>query len=136
LTARRQRTVFLLTAAGPCPIINRVVEYSSPSLDSVFAAVADPTRRAILRQLGKQPARVTDIAKSFPVSLNAVSKHLMVLERAGLIEREVDGREHVCRLNAAPLRKASIWLAETQAFWEQRLDALEKHILEKRKRKR
>ncbi|HUI81971.1 MAG TPA: metalloregulator ArsR/SmtB family transcription factor [Bryobacteraceae bacterium] len=113
-----------------------MVEYSSSSLDSVFAAVADPTRRAILRQLGKQPARVTDIARSFPVSLNAVSKHLMVLERAGLIEREVDGREHLCRLNAAPLQKASVWLAETQAFWEQRLDALEKHILEKRKRKR
>ena len=113
-----------------------MVEHLGPSLDSVFAAVADPTRRAILRQLGKQPARVTDIAKSFPVSLNAVSKHLMVLERAGLIEREVEGREHVCRLNAAPLKKASAWLAETQAFWEQRLDALEEHILEKRKRKR
>jgi len=89
-----------------------------------------------LRELGKQPARVTDIAKNFPVSLNAVSKHLMVLERAGLIQREVEGREHVCRLNAAPLQQASVWLAETQAFWEQRLDALEKHILEKRKRKR
>jgi DNA-binding transcriptional ArsR family regulator len=112
-----------------------VVEYSASTLDNVFAAVADPTRRAILRQLGKQPARVTDIAKSFPVSLNAVSKHLMVLERAGLIEREVEGREHVCRLNAAPLKQASVWLAETQAFWEQRLDALEKHIREKRKRK-
>ena len=98
--------------------------------------MADPTRRAILRQLGKQPARVTDIARSFPVSLNAVSKHLMVLERAGLIEREVEGREHLCRLNAAPLKNASVWLAETQAFWEQRLDALEKHILETRNRKR
>ena len=114
-----------------------MVEYSgSSSLDCVFAAVADPTRRAILRQLGKRPARVTDIAKSFPVSLNAVSKHLMVLERAGLVEREVEGREHLCRLNAAPLKKASLWLEETQAFWEQRLDALEKHIYEKRKRKR
>jgi DNA-binding transcriptional ArsR family regulator len=113
-----------------------VVEYTSQSLDSVFAAVADPTRRAILRKLGKQPARVTDIARTFPVSLNAVSKHLMVLERAGLIQRAVEGREHFCRLNPAPLKQASVWLAETQAFWEQRLDALEKHILEKRKRKR
>ena len=117
-------------------ILNRVVEYPTPSLDTVFAAVADPTRRAILRRLGRQPARVTDIARSFPVSLNAVSKHLMVLERAGLIEREVEGREHVCRLNAAPLKKASAWLDQTHAFWEQRLDALERHILEKRKRKR
>jgi DNA-binding transcriptional ArsR family regulator len=112
-----------------------VVEYTEVSLDSVFAAVSDPTRRAILRRLGKQPARVTDIAKTFPVSLNAVSKHLMVLERAGLIDREVEGREHVCRLNGAPLKKASAWLAETQAFWEPRLDALEQHILERRSRK-
>jgi DNA-binding transcriptional ArsR family regulator len=113
-----------------------VVEYTASSLDNIFAAVADPTRRAILRRLGEQPARVTDIAKGFPVSLNAVSKHLMVLERAGLIERDVEGREHFCRLNAVPLKKASAWLAETHAFWEQRLDRLERHILEKRKRKR
>jgi DNA-binding transcriptional ArsR family regulator len=112
-----------------------VVEYSVTSLDSVFAAVADPTRRAILRQLGKEPARVTDIARSFPVSLNAISKHLKVLERARLIEREVEGREHVCRLTPAPLKEASLWLADTRAFWEQRLDALERHVLEKRKRK-
>jgi DNA-binding transcriptional ArsR family regulator len=112
-----------------------VVEYNAGSLDTVFAAVADPTRRAILRQLGKQPARVTDIARSFPVSVNAISKHLKVLERAHLIEREVEGREHVCRLTPAPLEHASLWLTETQAFWEQRLDALERHILQKRKRK-
>jgi DNA-binding transcriptional ArsR family regulator len=112
-----------------------VVEYNAGSLDIVFAAVADPTRRAILRQLGKQPARVTDIARSFPVSLNAISKHLKVLERAHLIEREVEGREHVCRLTPAPLEHASLWLTETQAFWERRLDALERHVLQKRKRK-
>jgi DNA-binding transcriptional ArsR family regulator len=111
-----------------------VVEYHPSSLDTVFAAVADPTRRAILRRLGRQPARVTDIARSFPVSLNAVSKHLIVLERAGLIKREVQGREHICRLNGVPLRKASEWLTETHAFWERRLDALEKHISERRKR--
>ena len=113
-----------------------MVEYRAPTLDNVFAAVADPTRRAILRQLGKQPARITDIAKSYPVSLNAVSKHLKVLERAGLIERAVEGREHVCKLNAAPLESASLWLSETRAFWEKRLDAFEKHVLEKRKRRK
>jgi len=126
---------FPLTGAEARLILNLVVEYLSPTLDSVFAAVADPTRRAILRQLGKQPARVTDIAKRFPVSLNAISKHLKVLERAGLIEREVDGREHICRLNTLPLEKASLWIAETRAFWERRLDALESHVLKKRKRK-
>ncbi len=127
---------FRLTGHGSCPILNRVVEYNAPSLDSVFAAVADPTRRAILRQLGKHPARITDIAKKFPVSLNAVSKHLKVLERAGLIEREVEGREHICKLNAEPLDSAALWLAQTRAFWERRLDAFEKHVLENRKRRK
>lgn len=104
-------------------------------LSHVFAAVADPTRRAILKRLGRNPARVTDIAKSFPVSLNAISKHLMVLERAGLILREVRGREHLCRVNAPPLKEASQWLIEMNVFWEERLDAFEKHVLERRKRK-
>jgi DNA-binding transcriptional ArsR family regulator len=112
-----------------------VVDYQSRSLDHVFHAVADPTRRAILRQLGRGPARVTDIAKEFPVSLNAVSKHVMKLERAGLIRREISGRDHVCRLDAQPLAGATAWLAEVHAFWEHRLDALERHVLEKRRRK-
>jgi DNA-binding transcriptional ArsR family regulator len=112
-----------------------VVEYRSASLDHIFGAVADPTRRAILQRLGRGPARVTDIAKSFPVSLNAVSKHLMVLEHAGLIRRDVQGRDHVCELDARPLRRASTWLDEVQAFWEVRLDNLERHVLAKRRKK-
>jgi DNA-binding transcriptional ArsR family regulator len=111
-----------------------MVEYRPSPLDGVFQAVADPTRRAILQRLGRKSERVTDLARSFPVSLNAVSKHLMVLERAGLISREIRGRERVCRLNGRPLRDASLWLAEMQTFWEQRLDALEKHVLKRRKR--
>lgn len=111
-----------------------MVEYSS-ALDHVFAAVADPTRRAIIKHLARRPARVTDIARKFPVSLNAVSKHLKTLERAGLVEREVVGREHRCRLNAGPLKNASLWLIEMQAFWEERLDALENHVIERRKGK-
>jgi DNA-binding transcriptional ArsR family regulator len=113
-----------------------MVEYSSVALDDVFAAVADPTRRAILKHLGRRPARVTDIASRFPVSLNAVSKHLKVLERAGLIERQIIGREHTCKLNAQPLAEASLWMIEMQAFWEVPLDALEEHIIQKRKGKR
>jgi DNA-binding transcriptional ArsR family regulator len=112
-----------------------VVEYGTASLDLVFSAVADPTRRAILRRLGGGPARVTEIARSFPVSLNAVSKHLMVLERAGLIEREIQGRDHICRLNARPLRGATVWLEQVQAFWEARLDALERHVLKRKGRR-
>ena len=97
----------------------------------MFGAIADPTRRAILRQLGQSPARVTDIAKHFPVSLNAVSKHLMVLQQAGLVRREIRGREHICSLNAEPLREASAWIEEMRWFWAQRLEAFERHLVAK-----
>jgi DNA-binding transcriptional ArsR family regulator len=111
-----------------------MVEYNQASLDDVFGAISDPTRRAILQQLGRNPARVTDIAKEFPVSLNAVSKHLIVLQRAGLIRREVRGRDHICSLEAKPLRDASAWIDGMRLFWEERLDALERHLAAKRRR--
>ena len=110
-----------------------MVEYSSTTLDQVFSAIADPTRRAIMHTLQQGPATVTEIARSFPVSLNAVSKHLMALERAGLVTREIQGREHYCRLAAAPLREATAWLDHYRPFWETRLDALERHLTAKRK---
>src|SRR5947208_3480729 len=89
-----------------------MVEYLPSSLDQVFAAVADPTRRAILQALSERPATIGEIARPFSVSLNAVSKHVMVLERAGLLRREVHGREHVCRLQARPLEDATAWMQE------------------------
>jgi DNA-binding transcriptional ArsR family regulator len=113
-----------------------MVHHSPDLLDDVFGAIADPTRRAILRQLGNRAARVTDIAQKFPVSLNAVSKHLIVLERAGLVRREVRGRDHICSLNVQPLRQASAWIEETRVFWERRLDALERHVVGKRRGQR
>jgi DNA-binding transcriptional ArsR family regulator len=103
------------------------------SLNGVFAAISDPTRRAILTHLGRRPARVTDIARRFPMSLNAVSKHLIVLERAGLIVREAHGRERICSLNAQRFREASLWMDGMREFWEARFDALEAHIARKRK---
>ncbi len=112
-----------------------MVEHSPEALDRVFAAVADPTRRAILAALTQGPATITEIARPFPVSLNAVSKHVLVLERAGLVRREIQGREHHCRLEPAPLRKASQWLEHYRQFWNVRLDALEHYILSNRKRK-
>lgn len=112
-----------------------MVEYRSETLDRIFAAVADPTRRAILEDLKHGPATVMEIARSFPVSLNAVSKHIMVLERAGLLTREIRGREHHCSLAPGPLRDAMAWLDHYRAFWETRLDALE-HRLAARKRQR
>jgi len=112
-----------------------MVEYVSRTLDRVFAAVADPTRRAILENLTQGPATVTEIARSFPVSLNAVSKHIMVLERAGLIRREIQGREHHCSLAVRPLREATAWLDHYREFWETRLDALEQHLAAKKKQR-
>ncbi len=111
-----------------------MVEYPPPTLDRVFGALSDPTRRAILHQLGHHPARVTEIARHFPVSLNAVSKHIMVLEKAGLVQREVQGRDHLCRLDGHPLQIATLWMQEVQSFWEQRLDALERHVAERRRK--
>jgi len=115
-------------------MFNRMVEYTPESLNRVFSAVADPTRRAILRTLADNPATITEIAKPFPVSLNAVSKHVMVLERAGLIRREIQGREHLCRLESRPLRDATAWLDHYRQFWDMRLDALERYVARKAKR--
>jgi len=112
-----------------------VVEHHAQSLDAVFAALSDGTRRAILATLQKRPATVTEIARPFPVSLNAISKHLMVLEEAGLIRREKVGRERRCSLEAEPLRRATLWLDHYRQFWEARLDALERHVIAKRKQR-
>ena len=98
-------------------------------LDRVFAAVADPTRRAILARLAKGPATIGDLARPFPVSFNAVSKHVKVLEGAGLIRRRVVGRRHFCAVEPKALEDAAAWLAHYRAFWTVRLDALERHFL-------
>jgi DNA-binding transcriptional ArsR family regulator len=112
-----------------------MVEYTI-QLDNTFHAVSDPTRRAILKILSVRQARVTDIAKSFPYSLNAISKHLKVLEQAGLIRREIKGRDHICQLDPAPLQKASDWFTQYRQFWEERLEAMERHIIMKRNRRK
>jgi DNA-binding transcriptional ArsR family regulator len=109
-----------------------MVEHSrSAELDRVFSALADPTRRAILRRLTHRPATINEIARPFPVSLNAVSKHVMVLERAGLLRREIKGREHYCSIESRPLREADEWLDHYRQFWEQRMDALEAYVARK-----
>jgi DNA-binding transcriptional ArsR family regulator len=110
-----------------------MVERQQATLDHVFTAVADPTRRAILAALSRGPATVGEIARPFPVSLNAISKHIKILERAGLVRREVVGREHYCSLDAKPLRRATVWLEHYREFWEVRLAALERHVMAKRK---
>jgi DNA-binding transcriptional ArsR family regulator len=94
------------------------------ALDRSFAALADPTRRAIVSRLARGPARVTDVAARFPISLNAVSKHLKVLERAGLVRRRRAGREHHLELRGAPLREIARWTSRYERFWNEKLDAL------------
>ena len=97
----------------------------SQGLNRVYAAIADPTRRAILAVLAGGSLNVGGVARRFPISFNAVSKHLKVLERAGLVRRRVRGREHWLRLRPEPLRAATRWLEHYRGFWEARLDALE-----------
>jgi DNA-binding transcriptional ArsR family regulator len=100
-------------------------------LDQVYGAIADPTRREILGILAEGEVNVGSLAERFPISLNGVSKHVKVLERAGLVERTVQGREHRLRLKAEPLHEASKWLEHYRTFWEDRLGALEAFLLKK-----
>jgi DNA-binding transcriptional ArsR family regulator len=109
-------------------------EYSATQLDEVFKAVGDPTRRAILARLTTADARVTEIANDFPISLNSTSKHIKILERAGLVQRAVRGRDHVLSLNPAPLGEAAMWLEHYRRFWEDRLAALDMFVTKKRSR--
>jgi DNA-binding transcriptional ArsR family regulator len=94
-------------------------------LDQTLLALADPTRRAILHRLTGGEARVTDLAEPFEMSLNAVSKHIRLLERARLVRRRRAGREHLLSLNPEPLDVAAKWMAEQRAFWTARLAALD-----------
>ena len=95
------------------------------ALDQTLTALADPTRRAILTRLSRGPARVTELAAPFDISLNSVSKHIRVLERAHLVRRRRQGREHILTLDPAPLDEAAGWIDRQRGFWTERLDALE-----------
>jgi DNA-binding transcriptional ArsR family regulator len=99
-------------------------------LSSTFAALADPTRRAILGRLSKGESSVTELSKPFKMSLPAVSKHLKVLERAGLIERGHEAQWRPCRLRPRPLKGAADWLEQYRQMWEERLDRLEDYLRE------
>ena len=106
-------------------MVNRMVELAPAPLDAVFHALADPTRRAMLAHLAGAPQTVTALAAPHRMSLAAASKHVKALERAGLVRRKVQGRTHVCRLEAAPLASAHGWLGDYRRFWSQQFDALE-----------
>jgi DNA-binding transcriptional ArsR family regulator len=97
-------------------------------LDRTFGALADPTRRAILARLADGEATVGELARPFRVSRPAISKHLRVLERAGLVRREREGRVSRCELDGAAMRQAAEWIARYRVFWEGRLDALARYM--------
>lgn len=95
------------------------------SLDQTLMALADPTRRAILQRLSEGEARVTELARPFAMSLNSVSKHIRMLERAQLVRRRVAGREHLLSFNPEPLAEAAAWIEAQRALWTARLEALD-----------
>ena len=112
-----------------------MVEYSDP-LSATFAALADPTRRAILARLSQGETSVTELAEPFEMSMPAVSKHLKVLERAGLIARGRDAQWRPCRLEAARLKEVADWLEHYREFWEQSIDRLEDYLRQIQKKEK
>jgi DNA-binding transcriptional ArsR family regulator len=109
----------MTTTRGSVPGIEK------SGLDQTLVALADPTRRAILTRLARGPARVTEVAEPFAISLNSVSKHIRILERARLVRRRRRGREHILSLDPAPLDEAAEWIERQRSFWTARLDDLE-----------
>ncbi len=107
-----------------------MVELETPRLNSIFHALGDATRRRMLRELSGGERTVTQLAEPFSITLAAASKHIKVLEVAGLIRREVRGRTHLCSLDAGPLASAHEWLSVYERFWIGRLDALERLLRE------
>jgi len=111
-----------------------MVKYSSNQLDSIFGALSDPTRRAIIRRLASEGATVTELAEPFAMSLPAISKHLRVLQEAGLVSRTKDGRIRRLQLEVGALEDAIGWLEQNRQFWEIKLAALQEFVTKPKKR--
>lgn len=105
-----------------------MVKYETRLLDRTFSALANPTRRRILEHLSRGDRCVTDLARPYSMSLPAVSKHLRVLEKAGLVHRRRNGRVHRLKLDAAPMKQAQQWIEEYRRFWEERFDRLDEYL--------
>ena len=124
LHSSRSRSVSVFSASRTATFAERTVN----------GALADASRRGIVERLaGRGEARLTDLASDFPVSLNAVSKHVKVLERAGLVRRRVQGREHWLSLEAKPMEQAWSWMGLYRHFWESRLDSLDAYLQRKQR---
>ena len=115
-------------------MLNRMVEYRPADLDHIYGALANTTRRQVVQRLALSPARVTELAGGFSISLAGVSKHIQILEDAGLVRRKIRGREHTLTLEPVPLAGATAWLMAYRHFWEERLDLLETRIRDSRKK--
>ena len=113
-----------------------MVQHQTNHLNATFAALADPTRRAILARLVSGQCSVTELAEPFDMSMPAVSKHLKVLERAGLIARSREAQWRHCQLDAAPLREVSEWVEQYRDLWEARLDRLDAYLMELQKKRK
>jgi DNA-binding transcriptional ArsR family regulator len=111
-------------------VIRMVQQAAADRLSKTFAALADPTRRAILARLREGEASVQDLAEPFDMSLPAISKHLRVLERAGLISRSRDAQRRPCRIAATPLKEATAWIMGYRRFWEESFDRLDTYLEE------
>jgi len=111
-------------------IINLIVNYNQRALDLAFGALAHPIRRGILARLATGETTVAELAKPFKVSAPAISKHMRILEDAGLLSRRKQGREHRCKLEAKRMEEAEQWIERQRAFWNDRLDALERYLKE------
>jgi DNA-binding transcriptional ArsR family regulator len=118
----------MISAGDPHRQATRLGGADGLRLDGVFAALSDPIRRGIVAQLTRGPCSVTRLGAPYAVSAPAISKHLTVLERSGLVERWKRGRVHYCRLLPEPLTRAAAWIEEQKSFWESQLDALADYL--------
>ena len=113
-----------------------MVEYNKEQkLNHIFHALSDETRRSLLEKIKEKPVRVTTLANDYPVSLNAISKHIKVLEKAGLIKRNIEGRVHLCQANPKELLTAEKWIQKYTKFWNEKLNNLETYVLKKKEKK-
>ncbi|MBV1915653.1 MAG: metalloregulator ArsR/SmtB family transcription factor [Pseudomonadales bacterium] len=110
-----------------------MVNYSDSQLDQIFSALSDSTRRAMLLRLTDEAMSVADLSKPFNISKSAITKHLKVLERSGLLNRTIEGRVHRCRLEPKPLAVVSEWVSFYEKFWNTKLDALDAYLTEENK---
>ena len=117
-------------------ILNHMVQYTQPHLDSVFAALADSTRRGVLEQLGRSEASITDLANRFHMTLTGMKKHVGVLERTGLVTTEKVGRVRNCRIGTRRLEEAAAWIERYQQLWDARFSALDDVVEELQRKER